>query len=69
MSTVPVTAIAFLTLLVVAAMQHAMPQLTREDIYFGVTVHPEFRRQSAGRRALRLYRIQIWIHAAIVLAP
>ena len=51
-----------------AGMYHVLPQITHKDIYFGVTVHPEFRQQAAGLRALRLYRIQVWAHSAIALA-
>lgn len=33
-----------------------MPQLTRPDVFFAVTVQPALRRSEAGRRALRWYR-------------
>jgi hypothetical protein len=51
-----------------AAVYHALPHLTRKDIYFGITVHPEFRGQPAGQRSLRVYRFRIWGHSTIALA-
>ncbi len=45
----------------VAAIFHMLPQWTRPDIYFAVTVSPPFRTTPEGRRILRNYRLQVWI--------
>jgi len=42
--------------LLVGALQYAMPQLTRRDIFFSVTVTPEFRDTRPARKILAEYR-------------
>jgi hypothetical protein len=53
--------------LVVAAFQLLAPRLSRGEIFFSVTVHPQFRGSEAGVRIERSYRRQILLHAAIAL--
>ncbi len=50
-----------------AVLYHLMPRLTRPDLYFAVTVPPDFRDTQEGRGILRRYRIQVWIHTLIGL--
>ena len=54
-------------LLVIGVMLHALPALTRPEIFFSVTVLPEFRRTPDGRSATRAYRLTIWISTALAI--
>jgi uncharacterized membrane protein len=47
-------------LLLMSGLFHIVPGLTRPDIFFAVTVSPEFRRTSDARRILREYRAIVW---------
>lgn len=47
--------------LLVAGLFHMIPQWTRPDIYFSVTVPPAFRTTPEARRILRSYRIRVWL--------
>lgn len=49
---------------------HLIPQLTRADLFFAVTVAPEFRPTPAARRIMLMFRSIVWIStlAAIALA-
>ena len=47
--------ILFVTLAMTWALLAALPRLSRPDIFFGVTVDPEFRKSQAGRGILRGY--------------
>jgi uncharacterized membrane protein len=49
-------------LLIVGGLFHLIPQLTRPEIFFAVTVPSEFRRTPAGREILRKYRAHVWLH-------
>jgi hypothetical protein len=51
----------------VAALAYAMPELTRPELYFAVTVPAEFRRRSEARTALRRYRRRIVRNAGLGL--
>ena len=48
-------------LMVIGGLFHIIPGLTRPDLFFAVTVAPEFRRSSAARRTLGRYRAIVWI--------
>ena len=48
--------IFFVTALLIGALNYAMPQLTRRDIFFGVTVAPQFRATPQARAILAGYR-------------
>jgi hypothetical protein len=52
--------------LLVGAIQYAIPTLTRPDLFFAVTVQPDFRRTAEGRSIQRSYRIAVAIHTLIV---
>jgi uncharacterized membrane protein len=47
----------------VTVLAHFLPNWTRPDLFFAVTVDPEFRRTPDGARVLRQYRLIIWIGA------
>jgi uncharacterized membrane protein len=50
-------------LFAISALGHFLPQCTRPDLFFGVTVDPAFRTSDAARRILRDYRIALWCSA------
>lgn len=57
MSPILVVRIVLLALVTLSAIAHwLLPRLTRPDIYFAVTVAPEFRDSAEGRLILRQYR-------------
>jgi uncharacterized membrane protein len=45
-----------------------VPTLTRPDLFFAVTVAPEFRKTSEGLRILRRFRIIVWSCTLIAVA-
>ena len=47
-------------IVLVAAASHLAPQLSRRDIFFGVTVSPRFRDEPAARSIVRRYAVEIW---------
>ena len=49
-----------LLLILMSGLFHLIPILTRPDVFFAVTVAPEFRRTSGGRRILLRYRAIVW---------
>ncbi len=53
--------------LLIGALEYAMPQLTRRDIFFSVTVAPEFRETPQARRILASYQRAIIIVTVIAL--
>ncbi|HZS41362.1 MAG TPA: DUF5808 domain-containing protein [Polyangia bacterium] len=53
------------TTLLVALVFHAMPRLTRPELYFAVTVPAGFRDGAEARRILRRYRASLWASAAL----
>ena len=57
------TILAFIAL--VAVSSALAPQLTRRDIFFGVTVAPGFRDGDVARSISRRYAIEIWFLAAV----
>jgi hypothetical protein len=50
-------------LFAISALGHFLPQFTRPDVFFGVTVDPVFGTSDAARRILRDYRIALWCSA------
>jgi uncharacterized membrane protein len=57
------TLLLFAALVSMSTLAHFLPQFTRPDVFFGVTVAPAFRTTDAGRRILRDYRIALWCSA------
>jgi hypothetical protein len=55
-------------ILLVAIVFHLLPNLTRRDIFFAVTVDQAFRKSAEARNIIRRFRLAIWIHTAIALA-
>ena len=49
-----------LLLILMSGLFHLIPILTRPDVFFAVTVAPEFRRTSGARRILLRYRAIVW---------
>lgn len=59
------------TVLLVAlegAIFYFLPNWTRRDLYFAVTVDPAFRRTEEGQSILSRYRRQVMVHVLIALA-
>ncbi len=54
-----------LVILLVAAMNHFLPRLTRREVYFAVTVSSGYRETPEARRTMRRYRVAVWAHALI----
>jgi uncharacterized membrane protein len=48
-------------LILMGGLFHIIPGFTRPDIFFVVTVAPEFRRSSDAQRILRRYRAMVWM--------
>jgi uncharacterized membrane protein len=48
-------------LILIGGLFHIIPGFTRPDLFFAVTVAPEFRRSSGAQRILRNYRVIVWI--------
>jgi uncharacterized membrane protein len=57
------TMLGFIAL--VALSSHLAPQLTRRDIFFGVTVAPGFRDGPLARVVARQYRTEVWLLALV----
>jgi uncharacterized membrane protein len=60
------TMLGFIVL--VAVSSHLAPQLTRRDIFFGITVSPGFRDGSVARSVSRRYAAEIWFLAFVAAA-
>jgi uncharacterized membrane protein len=60
------TMLGFIVL--VALSSHLAPQLTRRDVFFGVTVSPGFRDGPVARSVSRRYAAEIWFLAFIAAA-
>lgn len=52
----------------VAGLFHKIPNWTRPDIFFSVTVLPEFRGTMEARSILRHYRAQVWLATLVSFA-
>jgi uncharacterized membrane protein len=55
-------------IVLVAASIHLAPQLTRREIFFGVTVSPGFRDGPVARSVSRRYAMEIWGFAFVAAA-
>jgi uncharacterized membrane protein len=53
----------FICILAMGALGHFLPEFTRPDLFFGVTVDPAIRNTDEARRILRRYRIALWSSA------
>lgn len=63
---VPMT--IFGAVLLTAVVLWFIPRLTRHDLYFAVTVAPEFRDSREGRSILRRYRMELIVVSTLALA-
>jgi uncharacterized membrane protein len=52
----------------VAGLFHKIPDWTRPDIFFSVTVSPDFRATPEARSILRNYRAQVWLATLVSFA-
>jgi len=57
------TLVVCLGIFAISTLSRFMPQFTRPDVFFGVTIDPAFRTTDAARRVLRDYRIALWCSA------
>lgn len=55
----------FIVILVMSVFAHFLPQFTRPDLFFGVTVDPSFRNTDEARRILHHYRVAVWVSALV----
>jgi len=60
--------IMILMIVLLVVLYYAIPRLTRPDIYFAVTVPPDFRDSAEGRAILGRYRLELVIYGAIAIA-
>lgn len=44
-----------------------LPELTRRDIFFAVTVYPDYRRSVEAKLSVRRFRCAVWIHTFVAL--
>lgn len=65
---VPLFAALMAVLLLLAVFFHYLPEITRPDIFFAVTVPPSFRDTPEAQRIVRRFRIGVWVHSLIGLA-
>lgn len=54
-------------ILSVAILSHFLPQITRDDIFFAVTIGPDFRRTSEAQRIVRRFRTAVWLHSFVAI--
>jgi len=60
--------IVFLVITLLVAISYVVPRLTRPDLYFAVTVPPDFRDSSLGRAILGRYRFELVIYGLIAMS-
>ncbi len=60
--------IMILMIALLVAISYVIPRLTRPDIYFAVTVPPDFRDSARGRAILGRYRVELLIYGIIAIA-
>jgi hypothetical protein len=60
--------IMILMIALLVAISYVIPRLTRPDIYFAVTVPPDFRDSAEGRAILGRYRVELLIYGIIAIA-
>jgi len=51
-----------------AVFLNFLPELTRRDIFFAVTVYPDYRRSVEARLSVRRFRYAVWIHTFVALS-
>ena len=56
------------SILLLGVIYEILPQLRKRNLYFGVTVDPEFRESSEGRSIAARYRTVVWISVLLTLA-
>lgn len=54
-------------ILMIAVLFHCLPEITRRDIFFAITVDPAFRTSGEARRILWQFRIAIWANSIIAI--
>ena len=54
-----------LVILLIAALNHFLPRLTRREIFFAVTVSHGYRETQEARKTIVRYRAAVWTHALI----
>lgn len=64
----PLFAAFLIPILLMAVFFHYLPDITRRDIFFAVTVEPLFRDRPESRQTVRRFRTAAWIHSLIGLA-
>lgn len=55
-------------LLLIAGSFHFLPGRTRPDLFFAVTIDPDFRRTPEARQIVHTYRVIVWGSALLALA-
>ena len=55
-------------ILLLAILLHFLPEVTRRDIFFAVTVDPAFRRTPEARSIVRKFRVTVWIQSILAVA-
>jgi len=60
--------IMILMIALLVTISYLIPRLTRPDIYFAVTVLPDFRDSAEGRAILGRYRVEVVIYGIIAIA-
>lgn len=55
-------------IVLMTGLLHMVPAFTRPDLFFAVTVAPEFRGTTDARRILRRYRAIVWSSALVAIA-
>lgn len=64
----PVMIAVAMPILLDAILFHLLPNLTRADIFFAVTVDPGFRQTTQARKIIRQFRRAVWIHSTLAFA-
>jgi uncharacterized membrane protein len=52
----------------IAVLFHYLPDITRPDIFFAITVDPAFRTSEEARPILRQFRIAMWANSIVAIA-
>ncbi len=60
--------VMILMIVLLVVLYYVIPRLTRPDIYFAVTVLPDFRDSAEGRAILGRYRVELVIYGIIAIA-
>lgn len=72
MNVSPVVSVVMATfiapILLVAILFHFLPEITRRDIFFAVTVDPAFRRTPEAQDIIHRFRVTVWIHSVLAVA-